>query len=131
MKRIAALILTILYFLTSTGATMNHHYCMGEMINSSLWMNKEKKCGKCGMEDNKSENNGCCNDEQQWVKIKDDQKANSVEFELSKLQLTVLSIFLFYSDTLTTQESLLSPESKALQRSRELPTYLINGVFRI
>ena len=69
MKRIAALILTILYFLTSTGATMNHHYCMGEMINSSLWMNKEKKCGKCGMEDNKNENNGCCNDVQQWVDV--------------------------------------------------------------
>lgn len=130
MKRIAAFILLMLYFVTSTGGTMHYHYCMGELANSSFWGEKQKKCGKCGMEKSEKENNGCCKDEQQWVKIEDDQKGTA-QFEIPKLQLAVISLVLFYYHSFAIQENTLIPESKALLRSCELPTYLLNGVFRI
>ena len=131
MKRIAALILIMLYFVTSTGATLHYHYCMGEIANSSIWGNTEKKCGKCGMDKKESKDNGCCKDESQWIKIKDDQKANTAQVEISKLQLEAISFVIFNSDLLASQGHRPHAESKALLRSCKLPTYLLNCVFRI
>ena len=131
MKRIATFILLIIYFVTSTGATMHYHYCMGEVAGSSIWKDTEKKCGKCGMEKEESEDNGCCKDERQWIKIENDQKNNKAQPEFSKLEPGEISFVFLISTFFTSQFCLPPGESKARLRSHEIPTYLLNCVFRI
>ena len=131
MKRISAFILILIYLVTSTGVTMHHHYCMGEMANSSILADNKKNCGECGMEKKENKENGCCTDEQQWVKIEDDQKANTSQLEISKLQLAVINFLLFNNNLFDIQDNSFPGESKTPLRSCEIPTYLLNCVFRI
>ena len=131
MKRIAAFILLMLYFVTSTGATLHYHYCMGEIANSSFWGNSDKKCGKCGMDKEPGEDNGCCKDERQWIKIEDDQTINSAHLEIPKLELEIISFVLFNSSLFASEGYRPFPGSKAPLRSCEPATYLLNCVFRI
>src|SRR5688572_23489162 len=131
MKRIAALILLVLYFVTSTGATLHYHYCMGEIASSSFVRDRGDQCGKCGMEIKENEDNGCCNDEQQWIKIEDDQKAGTAQIEISKLQLETIGFFFLNNYSFASQDNDPFAAGKARLRSCELPTYLLNCVFRI
>ncbi len=71
MKKIAALILAILYLGFSTGATVHLNYCMGRLVAKSLTHDTSKNCTICGME--KSHSNGCCKDEINQLKIESDQ----------------------------------------------------------
>ena len=96
MKRGAALILLLLYFATSTGATINFHFCMGAIENISLPGNSEKNCGKCGMEKKTSPDTGCCKDEGKWIKIKDDQKPNTIHLEIAGLQFEAIRIDILF-----------------------------------
>ena len=66
MKKVFATILALIYFITSTGATVNIHYCMGKLYAVDLVATT--KCGKCGMENDKG---GCCKDEIKTVKLND------------------------------------------------------------
>ena len=131
MKRCAAVILLLLYFATSTGATINFHFCMGEMENISLLGNSEKRCGKCGMEKKCSIDNGCCKDEVKWIKIKDDQKPNTIHFEIPGLQFETIRIDILSTSFFTSQLLSSISESRAPLRSCEAETYLLNCVFRI
>ena len=131
MKRSAAFILTLLYFVTSTGATMNYHFCMGEMANISILGNGDKNCGKCGMEKHPARDNGCCKDETKWLKIEDDHKTSPAHFQVPKLPLETISAILFFNDLFASQQVCAIPESKAPLRSFEIETYLLNCVFRI
>lgn len=74
MKKILLAILSILYLGTSTGATVHMHYCMGKLANSSLMHDDAANCSKCGMKKAKEKDNGCCKDEQKFVKNDKDQK---------------------------------------------------------
>jgi hypothetical protein len=100
------------------------------MAGSSLWENKENKCSRCGMQKKESKESGCCKDEQQWIKIEDDQKINPLYFEITKLQTHAISILFFNSDFLSLQDYPL-PESDAPLRSCEDPLYLLHRVFLI
>ena len=132
MKRLAALILVLIYFVTSTGATMQYHYCMGQIVGSSLMGDKEKNCGKCGMDKNASEDNGCCKDEMQWIKIADDQKTNNFQTEIPSL--LPIETILFNSGIRSVYDLIESRDlaySKAPLRYYQNPTYILNCVFRI
>jgi hypothetical protein len=131
MKRIAALILFLIYLVPSTGATLHYRYCMGEMIDLSFWGNKEKDCGKCGMEMKGPENNGCCNDEHKWIKLVDDQALSTTDLHAFKVQSdavvsanSIISIYPFRNTTCLV-------ESKARVRCCKPSPYLLNCVFRI
>jgi hypothetical protein len=67
MRRVLVTILTIFYSYYSIGATIHVHYCMGELVETSLFGTSDKACGKCGMEKH-SENDDCCKDVQVVVK---------------------------------------------------------------
>lgn len=61
------------------GATVYMHYCMDEFAGWSLFNDKDKKCGKCGMEEEDKE--GCCKDEHKQFKLKiDHQKVEVAQF---------------------------------------------------
>ena len=85
MKKIAVVILALLYIITTTGANLNLHYCMGELADWGLGSSKSKTCGFCGMDKGDENDNGCCKDEQKFVKNDSDQKF--VESSLSILKI--------------------------------------------
>jgi hypothetical protein len=75
MKKAVIAIFSMFYLLFSSGVAFTVHYCMGERDAVKLGASKTKICGRCGMEE--SESKGCCEDEQHFVKITDDQLSGS------------------------------------------------------
>lgn len=74
MKKVFITILALIYLVTSTGAAINIHYCMGKVVSVGLLHNNDGECGKCGMK----AKGGCCKDENKIIKIKDSHKLVSV-----------------------------------------------------
>lgn len=74
MKKFIVAILAFLYLGTSTGATVNLHYCMGKLADWSLGHDDSKTCGTCGMKKVHHKKMGCCKDEKKFLKIDSDQK---------------------------------------------------------
>ena len=90
MKKIVVAILAILYMSTATGATIHIHYCMGKLVNWSLWHSKEDKCSKCGMKKTDGKDSGCCKDEHKQIKLENDQKISKIAVQF--LQLAAFDI---------------------------------------
>jgi hypothetical protein len=61
MKRVVAIILMLLYFTTSVGATLQLHYCMGDLVSKTIFGGNSRICSKCGMKKKPGKSN-CCND---------------------------------------------------------------------
>lgn len=59
-----SILLLLLYSFSSTGTSLNLHYCMGEYAGASLFKKSDLPCSKCGMK----ERGGCCRDEEKLVK---------------------------------------------------------------
>lgn len=57
MKKIITIFIAVLYMGVASGATVHIHYCMDKLVNMTLTKEDDKKCSKCGMEDNDT---GCC-----------------------------------------------------------------------
>jgi hypothetical protein len=70
MKKIAALILLLLYFSVSTGVLVNIHYCMGSLRSIDFTISKGDTCSRCGMK-NKT---GCCHEDCKIIKLGVDQQ---------------------------------------------------------
>lgn len=69
MKRLAVVIISLVYLAVSSGFTLHMHYCMGKFVNASF-VNEEQDehdCSHCGMK-KKKEGNGCCKDEHKIIK---------------------------------------------------------------
>jgi len=77
MRKLLATLLAALYLGTSVGMVVNMHYCMGRLAAWSLGHDDSQTCGRCGMEKSAENENGCCKDEQRFLKNDDDQKAAS------------------------------------------------------
>jgi hypothetical protein len=80
VKRVIATILSVLYLVTSSGATIDFHYCIGKFIGLDISLPTNSKCSNCGMA--KQNQKGCCNDKQQTLQVKKDhvlaQQVNTV-----------------------------------------------------
>jgi hypothetical protein len=69
VKKIAVILLLVLYSASTIGATINMHYCMNKFAGYSFKEIKKEKCPKCGMK-----NTGCCKDEKKQIKLNLDQQ---------------------------------------------------------
>ena len=83
MKRLLTALLAILYLTLSSGATVHAHYCMGQLIGTSLshaasGHNSEHSCELCGMKKG-SNNGGCCHDEEASFKASEAQKGDVIQ----------------------------------------------------
>lgn len=79
VKKIAAILLVLVYVSATVGATVHLHYCMNEFVGWTLYDDRSDKCGKCGMEGKNEE--GCCKDEHRHFKLKaDHQNTKGVPF---------------------------------------------------
>ena len=87
MKKVFATILALLYLATSTGASINIHYCMGKLYSVDL--NKTEECGKCGI---KSGKDGCCKVEYKLIKVKDSHQPVSQELVVVHITVCINNI---------------------------------------
>ncbi len=129
MKKFLVSILAFLYITTSTGATMNMHFCMGKLNNWELGATTFKKCSKCGMEE---KNNGCCRDEQTFLKNQPDQKITETAFQSIKIIAVALppsfvGVVFNHFPQLTEKY----PLSNAHPRTGDVAVYIRNCVFLI
>ena len=134
MKRLIVTIFAFFYLCLSTGATVHLHYCMGKLVELSLWHeNKNGKCGGCGMpKSQKKTNKSCCKDEQKSIKIVNDQKATANEYQILQASFnTVASSFIELPVGVISPVIDKSQVSHSPPRSSEAGIYLLNCVFRI
>ncbi|MBY0479246.1 MAG: hypothetical protein K2Q24_16475 [Chitinophagaceae bacterium] len=132
MKKLIAAILSFLYISTSSGATLQMHYCMDQLVNWSIGDNDEKNtCTNCGMEKNGQGKNDCCKDEQKQLKIEKDQKsAQSIQIALS----LAVAVPVSYLPTSIHDYSSITeayPINNAPPRTADCPDYIRNCTFRI
>jgi hypothetical protein len=128
MKKLAAAILLLTYFMVSTGFVVSVHYCMDELDSIELGDATDSECNQCGMIIKDS--NGCCKDEVKVMKMKVDQtiaKLVTTDFSLP-LILNFSSLFLL--TPLVTDHEWQEPVAHGPPLN-EQDTYLHNRVFRI
>ena len=129
MKKALSLILLMVYFVVSTGFTVNLHYCMDRFHSWELGAAEQDACATCGMKTGDSD--GCCRDELKTVKLQQDlvqAKYAVAGFSLPALVATV-------------PEHIAAPFQNATQVPipcdtgppliSEQDTYLENCVFRL
>jgi len=83
MKKFITFAIAILYLVTSTGATVRLHYCMGNLASWGIGYDLSKRCAKCDMSAT-IDMTGCCNDEHTFIKNSSDQSIDYVSVSLSK-----------------------------------------------
>lgn len=106
------------------------HYCMGELTELSISHSRDDVCSNCGMKE--SESNGCCKDEQQFLKIDKEQKTSTTSYQLPQFASDALIHNSFelssaYVPSLMEEHPLV----KAPPRSQKLPLFIRNCIFRI
>lgn len=132
MKKFIATISAVLYLSASIGATVHMHYCMGKLANWGLGHQESKICSGCGMEKDKGVDNGCCQDEHQFVKNNTDQKVVESSFHLIEVMGT--AVLLEYAELPSihiASATEVYPVSNAPPRSSSIAVYILNRTFLI
>ncbi|MBN8700348.1 MAG: hypothetical protein J0L54_12130 [Chitinophagales bacterium] len=132
MKKFLLAILAVVYISSSVGATIHMHYCMGKLADWGIGQIKSNTCGKCGMEKSVGKEDGCCRDEQKFIKDNTDQKTAGSVF--NSLQLITAVIPVSFIEIASIGFSFApeeNPISHAPPRSNGVAVYVRNCVFRI
>ena len=133
MKKIVFTLLTFLYLGTSSGFAMHLHYCMGMLIEANFVENTLDDCENCGMERSLTDDNGCCSEESQLLKV--DNKKEEDSFTLKVLQSinVALAPNVFEIPQFLQLATIASdyPLVNSPPRTTKTPVYLLNCVFRI
>jgi hypothetical protein len=130
MKKFLVAILAIFYLGTSVGATVNLHYCMGELVNWDLSIQETHTCGNCGMEKVKNKKNGCCEDIQHRLEVEKDQKAENRYQPEAPAGVAVITTFPSFVVPVITSVTEEYPVSNAPPRST-VPIRIRYCIFRI
>jgi hypothetical protein len=132
MKKILFSILAIIYIVASTGATMHLHYCMGRLADTGFFEQEGGHCSLCGMEKSNGDDNGCCTDQEETIKISIDQKFSAASVFHFEQPFTLLeAAFTGFQPQLFAVATEVLPVSNAPPRSPQVPEYLMNCIFRI
>lgn len=130
MKKCLATILAVLYFMTSTGATIHMHYCMGKMVSWALWHKHDKKddCKNCSMAKKK----GCCEDKHQTIEIEGKYNFQAATFSPLKIAIDLPQYdwnnyaLIVYSHSIINYPLTNSPPGTG-----KVPLYISHCVYRI
>ena len=94
MKRILVTILSLVYFVASSGVLLRQHYCMGDLVETQIDFGQlvaTNTCGDCGMEEGED---SCCESKMKLVKKVEDQKpADFQVLNLVSLTTDLLPVF--------------------------------------
>ena len=80
MKKILSIFIAMMYLATSSGLALQVHYCMDKITGTSLALDHEQACNKCGM---KKASNPCCKDEFKFVKLQDAHKLLISDYQVN------------------------------------------------
>ncbi len=132
MKKCFAAILAILYFATTTGATINFYYCQGKLVSENSTKTEMLSCSKCKMEKKVEAKSTCCQHEQKFVKLVNEQNISNASFHIQK-PVSIISPIVFFENNNFHFPSLTAeyPVSNAPPRSSSMPIYQRNCVFLI
>ena len=124
LKKLASIILLLVYGLSSSGMTIQFHYCCGKLKNVQLSPISEKQCGM-----KHSSSKKCCDDKKVELKLKSDQRTEATakfNFSVPVLLKTESENFnstLFVGKTVSPEVFAPPPQSTSL--------CVLNCVFRI
>lgn len=132
MKKAFAAILAILYFATTTGATINLYYCQGKEVAKNMMKTEMPSCSKCNMEKKVESKSTCCRHEQRFVKLVNDQNISDASFHIQK-PVSIISPIVFFENNNFHFPSVIAeyPVSNAPPRSSGIALYKRNCVFLI
>ena len=132
MKKYIAAILVILYFATTTGATINLYYCNGKRVAHNMAKTEMPGCNKCPVSENMDAKSGCCQHEQKFVKLVNDQNVADVSLHIQKL-VSFVSPIVFFDNNHLHYSSLARkfPVNNSPPGSSGITIYQRNCVFLI
>lgn len=130
MKRIASILLMLLYLVPSIGVTVSKHYCGGKVTSVSFSPIKMGHKCPCG---SKKMKKGCCKDEAAFFKLSDEQQktqqlARNV-VKITDFQSAISSNLAFYHEA--PPLSTLFNRSSHPPDNLKLPLYIRYRVFLI
>ena len=130
MRKLLVSILSIVYLTASTGTSVDMHYCMGKLVDWTFSHDDSGSCGSCGME-KKGSDNGCCKDEQKFVKSDLDQKATGNDLQFLQFSPAIPEPGLFTAKVIPMAESLSFPRAHAPPLGGGASLHLLHCNFRI
>ena len=129
-KKFIILLITVCYFLSVTGTTIDKFYCCGKLKKTSIFFRLEHKtsCSK-----KMSMKKGCCLYDQSFYKVKDTHQS---EVSTTTPDPLIVESVRFYTDciptkNLTTKVALLQYSNGPPLSYFEPPLFLLNSNFRI
>ena len=131
VKRFLSTILIILYCTTITGATIQMHYCMGDLVEINFFHNEDEPCSNCGMDKEKGEKSGCCNNKNEFVKSDHSQLAGEASFTLLKTFSQALPVFFLDKPDYFSSVTEENPMANAPPRKPDIPIFKRNCVYII
>jgi hypothetical protein len=128
MKKLFIILIMLVYGLSSTGTSVNLHFCCGELDDISFSIPKEKSCAK---DHDSLSKKRCCDDKHLEFKLKADQEPSAKWIQAYKQftapSLTTVSFLLWQPQHTPVNELATGPPLVA----SSLPIFIKNRVFRI
>lgn len=126
LKKLLVILLLMVYGLSSSGMTIQFHYCCGKLKSIQLSPVSEKKCGmKHSM---KMLNKPCCNDKQVELKLKGEQRTEQAKFVFFTPDLPKKNEFILTTEPVVAKN--IVPEIFAPPPLAD-PLYIFHCVYRI
>lgn len=127
MKKSGIILLTICYFIVTTGFAINIHYCGGKLKEISLTQNEDCCCGS------RKKAKGCCEEKTVVCKIKDNQKtaAKTVVPTISNKQIVALDVLIKFLTYQSVDALEIKSHKDPPPDPYSNPVFLLNRNFRI
>jgi hypothetical protein len=98
VKLFFSILFSIFYLTSTSGITVNTHYCGGKIKHISFFKHSEKNC--CGK---KKMSKNCCKDKAAYFKVKDNhQSSDLLKSPLPSSKISVFALPVFEYSFLTT-----------------------------
>jgi hypothetical protein len=131
MKKLLLSILTLVYLVSTSGAMLETHFCMGKLADWSIGHTQSDTCGTCGMEKSEEQDNGCCTDERTFIKNTTDQKTGNPILTPAPFFESPESLALAYPHDFVLSTVTAKPWGDAENRRSNTPLYILISIFRI
>jgi hypothetical protein len=112
VKKFCAFILAIFYFGFSIGVALNHHYCMGDFVGTSLFDFRDKECGKCGMKKHTEASKDCCKDVSIVIKVSDSHTFSQTAYDFHAFTI-ILPVTQYICTSANTSDAQLEKSFRA------------------
>jgi hypothetical protein len=127
MKKFLVIILMLVYGLSSSGMTINLHYCCGKLDDISFFGKKDSQCPM----GNHIKKSGCCNDKQISVNINAEQEQASKWVQTGKLSIAT-PVFQTTNTSFTGNHVSVNRLARGTPiPATSVPIFIKNCVFRI